>query len=447
MRRHRFGTFVGGIDLPDDKRATVDSAIQPLPLPERLYVPIDPCRLGKAVVCVQAGQRVRAAQRLAVTAGRMPVYAPADGVVAAAGNCAVAAGGAPGETPAVELTELVSVAEIRSDVEPVADWRAATAEELIEHIASGGLTTYDRSLEPLADWCAAARAAGVDSLLANGMENEPMLTADHRRLVEFGPEVIEGLAILARVLGVRWTALAVDARRTESYRLAADAAEEMDIQSLAVEHKYPIGHPVMLTRVLTGRKVPPGGRPPDVRVAVAPLAACLAVRRWVVRSEPPTGMAITVAGAAVGRPGNYQTPFGAPVGHVLDAADAVVDARDLCCGGPMTGTAVSTDAVIGPQTRALTWVPSPPPVPATACIRCSWCTDHCPVRLNVADLNDRYELGQIDRARRSDVVACIGCGVCSYVCPARLPLTERMRQLTRAVRIAEAQQLKIGVDQ
>ena len=374
----------------------------------------------------------------------MPVYAPADGVVAAVGECLPAGDDAPREVPAVELAELAQVPDVRSDVEPMTDWRAATADELIDRIAAGGLTTYRRPLEPLADWCAAARAAGVDSLVADGMENEPMLTADHRRLVQFGPEVIEGLAILARALGVRWTAVAVDARRTESYRPAAEAADKMDIQSLAVEHKYPVGHPVMLTKVLTGRKVPPGGRPWDVRVAVVGTEACLAVRRWVVQSHPPTGIVLTVGGAQVGRPGNYDVAFGTPVRHVRAAADAAVDMRDLCCGGPMTGTAASAEAVICPQTRALTSVPSGPPVPATACIRCAWCTDHCPVRLNVADLNDRYELGQVDRARRSDVVACIGCGVCSYVCPARLPLTGRMRQLKRAVRIAESEHLKIG---
>jgi len=444
MRRHRFGTFVGGIDLPDDKRAALDSAIQPLPPSERLYVPIDPCHLGDPTLCVDIGQRVHAGQRMALAGGRMPVYAPADGVVAAAGTCLTAGGDARREVPAVELTDLTERPDAASDVEPLADWRQVTADELIDRIAAGGLTTCREPLELLADWCAAARAAGVDSLLADGMENEPMLTADHRRLVQFGPDLVEGLAILARAVGAGWTALAVDARRTESYRPAADAAEGLGIECLAVEHKYPVGHPVMLTRVLTGRKVPPGGRPQDVRVAVVDAGTCLAVRRWVVQSRPPTAAVVTVAGAHVGRGGNFAVAFGTPIAHVLAAADAAVDVGDLCCGGPMTGVEVAAEAVVHAGTRGLLSVPAPAFAPATVCIRCAWCTDHCPVRLNVADLNDRYELGQVDRARRAHVEACIGCGVCSYVCPARLPLTFRMMQLKQAVRLTRTREACMG---
>ncbi|MCK5557491.1 MAG: 4Fe-4S dicluster domain-containing protein, partial [Candidatus Hydrogenedentes bacterium] len=76
----------------------------------------------------------------------------------------------------------------------------------------------------------------------------------------------------------------------------------------------------------------------------------------------------------------------------------------------------------------------PTPTGAAAqCIRCGWCRDHCPARLNVAVLNDLYELGQIESADKAGALACVECGVCSYICPARLPLAERLRQLKRTV--------------
>jgi electron transport complex protein RnfC len=96
---------------------------------------------------------------------------------------------------------------------------------------------------------------------------------------------------------------------------------------------------------------------------------------------------------------------------------------------------LSPAAVVGPATNAVLALkvgPEPMSTP-TQCIRCGWCTDHCPARLNVAALNDDYELKQIAHARRFGVQACVGCGVCTYVCPARLPLAQRVRQLIQAV--------------
>ena len=36
MRRQRFGTFVGGLDLPDEKYATMNKDIEPLAVPAAL---------------------------------------------------------------------------------------------------------------------------------------------------------------------------------------------------------------------------------------------------------------------------------------------------------------------------------------------------------------------------------------------------------------------------
>jgi electron transport complex protein RnfC len=59
--------------------------------------------------------------------------------------------------------------------------------------------------------------------------------------------------------------------------------------------------------------------------------------------------------------------------------------------------------------------------------------DHCPARLNVAMLNDAFELSLVDRAALGGALACVECGVCGYICPARLPLTQRVKQLKRQI--------------
>ena len=39
----------------------------------------------------------------------------------------------------------------------------------------------------------------------------------------------------------------------------------------------------------------------------------------------------------------------------------------------------------------------------------------------------------VSKSARAGAPACVDCGVCSYVCPARLPLSQRVRQLKRAI--------------
>ena len=102
-------------------------------------------------------------------------------------------------------------------------------------------------------------------------------------------------------------------------------------------------------------------------------------------------------------------------------------------GSAMTGMQVIAGAVTGASANALLAMENGRQPTPTPCIRCGWCSDNCPARLNVSALNDDFELGRSEAARRHGAPACIECGICSYVCPARLPLMQRVRLLKQAV--------------
>jgi electron transport complex protein RnfC len=136
---------------------------------------------------------------------------------------------------------------------------------------------------------------------------------------------------------------------------------------------------------------------------------------------------VTVAGPHVAQPANFLVPFGTRCVDLV--AGAAERGALLVHGGPMAGLPCDARAVVTPATTAVLALEAVTPPLSTPCIRCGWCTDHCPARLNVAALNDAFELSLLDRARRAQPAACVECGVCSYVCPARLPLTHRVKQL------------------
>lgn len=436
MRLRRFGTFAGGIVLPEDMTAR-DLPIRPMPLPRRLPVPLDPYALGRTRAEVSPGQAVAAGDRLGRAGEGMPVFAPVNATVAEIAHTEITGPeGVALQSPAVILQELRAV-QCWSSLPQQYDWRAASRQDALDRLAAGGVTTCQWPLQPLATLCARANEARVDTVIASAMTGELPDLAEHRLLVEHGPEVVRGLAILGMIVAAPTLVLAVDSRLTDDYRKLQEPARSYNVQPVALEPKYPIGREVMLTKVVTRRERPIGGTTLDARVLVLNISACLAAYRWVACGEPPATRVVTIAGTGIAQPGNYLLPFGTPAAHALAEAEASLGIGRFLEGGPMTGRLIPAGAVTTPATSALLSIVDGEDREPTTCIRCGWCTDHCPVRLNVSDLNDRYELGQLDRARRGGVLTCLGCGVCSYVCPARLPLAGRMRDLAGRVRAME----------
>jgi electron transport complex protein RnfC len=165
----------------------------------------------------------------------------------------------------------------------------------------------------------------------------------------------------------------------------------------------------------------------DLGIASIDPATCHAVLRWVVGGLPPTARVVTVSGDRPGRHENLWVPFGVPCEHLLAPSGTHVH------GGPMTGLRYDRDAVVSCTTDALLALDADAPDPPGPCIRCGWCTDHCPARLNVAALNDAFEMGDVELAERLKTLACVHCGICTYVCPARLPLSQRTQELKRTI--------------
>lgn len=425
----RYGIFTGGIDVPDEKQATLDESITTAAEVETLRVLLAPCGGLAAEPVVEPGQTVEAGQRLAdAGSDGVDVFAPLAGVVRAVTSADTGIGRQLMRSPAIELTDLSGPRDLPVGVETF-DWSVAADEELRRRIDESHLATFRRRPQPLTRWVHQARRAECDTLVVNAMESQPYVTADHRLLVERGEEVMRGLMILARAIGVKRCVLAVDERRTKNYDHLLAPAAHFDVEHVALPYKYPIGSDHILLKVLTRKEVPCGGGPLDIGAAVIDPATCLAAYLWVACQVRLNGRVVTVSGENVTRPANLFVPFGTDVHSLMRSARP-----PYMMGGPLVGVLCEGSAVVGPATNVVLALEPTPIGSPSQCIRCGWCRDHCPTRLNVAVLNDLYELARIESAEPLGVLSCVECGVCSYVCPARLPLTRRMRELKRAIR-------------
>lgn len=430
-RSHR--SFEGGVYLPLDKERTREKPIEVHPVPSRLCVPLALRRGQSAEIGVRTGQTVRCGEII----GRnltldMNVHAPADGVVFESGVC---------NTPH-EAEMLCVVVDTKPAAVPhVANAASVdTIDALCGHVASAGLFLQDGSGRSLAERLRRAVQRGCTDLILNGMESEPCLSTMARILQERTNDVVAGSFRLARLLGVRRTWLALGAANEVLIRRLEDDVRNTPIELAPLEHKYPQGHAHLLIKSLLEREVPPGGEDLDLGVCVVDVGTVVAMESSIRTGMPVTHRLVTVSGTAADRPGNYSVALGTPIRQLIMHVGAHPSLSRIVIGGPMTGILLEdVDAVVTQRTtgvvllgddieyeRRTEW-------PPTACTRCGWCLEDCPVGLDPRALLHAAERRRTEQAARLQVHACIHCGLCSYVCPAGLPVAESIRALQKIV--------------
>ncbi len=415
----RRGTFYGGIFLPSAKASTEHRPIEPLPLPDRLFVPV----AEGAVPTVHNDDKVRAGQRLARSeSGFEDTFCPVDGRMRA---LAVAATAWDNEVLAVEIeVQQERLTPPSSTAASPPDWTAINEDAVTRAVLLGAGSARTGSGGLAAEQIEQARQRGVSHIIVNGMESEPCRTADHRLLVEFGALLIGAAHRLHEYLGAKRSYIALDAAQKDLVRAIHELARRTPIRIVDLQNRYPVGTDPLLVQTLLGREIPLGREALDIGALVLGIDTIFHFGRALAERVPATARVVTVAGSAIDRPGNYWVPNGTPVRHVLQSVGLQSKPSRLIVGGPMTGQPLlDDDVVLTLRCPALLALPSQDGTQAasTACVRCGWCAEVCPMKLEPALLLQAIELQQERQLARLHPGACIDCGLCSYVCPSLLP--------------------------
>ncbi|MFP4146855.1 MAG: electron transport complex subunit RsxC, partial [Halorhodospira sp.] len=276
----------------------------------------------------------------------------------------------------------------------------------------------------------------VDTLVVNGCECEPFLSADHRLMLERTADIMAGIRLAMRACGAPRAVIGVEDDKPDAIEaLRAALAPEDPVRVEPLKAKYPQGSEKMLIKALLGREVPSGGLPYEIGVVVNNVGTMAQLGYLLPRGEGLIERVITVAGPGVDRPGNYRVPIGTPLRYLLEEVGFEGDDPSrIILGGPMMGNTVAfldvpvTKGVSGvlvlPEARKTGSVDDP----QQPCIRCGRCVEVCPVGLNPS------ELGRLAAKRQYQVMEeryhlndCFECGCCSYVCPSNIPLVQYFR--------------------
>ena len=445
--------FFGGVRPGDRKNLTRKLPSVPLSAPPRqVILPLEGPAGGPLRPLVKAGDAVAAGQLLAAGNPRFAaVHASVSGRVLAV-EPRLQSWGAKALSVVIENDG--------KDAAAPPAWEAAkrrdrpedlTPGEIVEMIAKAGISGMGGGGFPTAEKLKAA-IGKADTLILNGAECEPYLTADHRLMLERPGAVLGGARILMRALSLEHALVAVEGNKYD----AANALRESlpvrggDVSVAVVRARYPQGSEKQLIQRLTGRRVPSGKLPGDVGCAVFNVHTAAAVYDAVYDARPLVQRIVTVTGSAVAQPQNLLAPVGTPLEDLVAAAGGFRAEPDrVLAGGPMMGQAQfdlgvpllkGTGAVVG-----MTWGEvKPANQKETACIRCGRCVEACPMRLQPVYLRLYADAGRYRELERFHIMDCIECGACAYACPARIRLVHSIRAGKQHLRVEKAREQEGG---
>ncbi|WP_312680151.1 electron transport complex subunit RsxC [Stutzerimonas nitrititolerans] len=436
----------GGIHPPERKELSNRAPIQRMPLPAQLIVPLAQHLGAPAEPCVTLGEQVLKGQLIAEASGFVsaPLHAPTSGTVSFIG---------PQPYPHVSgmtATAIVIDSDGRDqwiELQPHTDYRQLPSAELLDIIRQAGINGLGGAGFPTAVKLTAPPTQTIRTLIINGTECEPYITADDLLMREKAAELVAGIEILEYLIQPQQVLIGIEDNKPEAIAAVRAAIGDRPYVLKVFPTKYPSGGEKQLIQILTGEEVPSGGLPADIGMLCQNVGTCVAVHDAVLLGKPLISRITTLTGEALARPMNVEALIGTPVTELLAFA-GLDDSKlnRLIMGGPMMGfTLPSMDVPLIKTTNCLlasTLAELPPPPPALPCIRCGECAEVCPASLLPQQLHF-FALGQEhEQLKAYNLFDCIECGACAYVCPSSIPLVQYYRAAKGEIRALEQKQQK-----
>lgn len=426
----KLSTFKKGLHPEDYKFYSNKQAIEKLPLPKDVYLPLQQHIGAPCEPLVKKGDRVKTGQIIADTKAYVsaPIHATITGVVKDVSKY---------DHPMGMRATMIHIQQDGEEewekLEKIQDWKWAPKEKMLDVIRKAGIVGLGGATFPAHVKLNPPEDKAIDSFILNGVECEPYLTADDRLMQEKTDDVLLGMSIMMHVLDVQKGYIGIENNKPEAIATMQKRVVEMGYpyKVVPLKVKYPQGAEKMLIYSVLKRKVPTGKLPMDVGVVVNNVGTALAVKEAIVDSKPLVERIVTVTGDGVNHPKNLSTRIGTPFQDMLEFCGGVKDdINQIFMGGPMMGlTQYRLQAPVIKGTSGLVAVTGDlvEEMDTFPCIRCGACVRACPMNLLPLRLSKMSQEGVIDKLDDFGIMNCIECGCCSFACPANIPIVQWIR--------------------
>ncbi len=417
----------GGANLPHLK-ATAEMESVVMPTPAVVKIPLSQHIGAPAKPVVKNGDKVFVGTLIGEAQGFVSanIHSSVSGTVKAVGE--IVMNGLPTMCVTIE-----SDGKMEKDPN-LAPFKVEKAEDIAEAARQSGLVGLGGAGFPASVKLTPDSKKKITTLVVNGAECEPYITSDYRECIENYNDVLEGIYLIKRMLGIKRVRLCIESNKDEAikklYEIASDRRDKKDkIKLMRLPERYPQGAEKVIVYSATGRKIAPGKLPSDVKCIVMNITSIGTLYRFITTGMPLVSKRITVDGTAVKEPKNVIVPIGTPIRELLDFVGEIDENADkILMGGPMMGIALNDlDAVVEKRNNGITVMKETKKAPQTPCIRCGRCAAKCPMGLYPAMVEAATRKNDIEAINGLNVNACMECGCCSYMCPAKRPLVQSMR--------------------
>ena len=417
------------LKLHEEKELTAHLAIRQAKIPEKVSIPLIQ-HLGK--MCqpvVKVGDEVKAGQLIATLEEKAvfaPIHSSISGKVSAIDDLPHPV---LGRAKAVVITSdgLNRKEEFRPNSQEVI--KQLTPHDIRRLIFDGGVVGMGGAGFPAHIKLEPPRH--LDSVILNGVECEPYLTADSRLMIEKAQEIILGIGLVVKCTGARNVYIAIEDNKPEAISGFEKLLPDSEYKLKVLKSQYPQGGEKQLIKSVLGREVPPGKLPFDVGAIVHNVATVYAMYEAVYSGKPLYERALTVAGDCLENPGNLLVRIGTSVKDLMDECGPLrKEPQRIVFGGPMMGIAqYSLNTPVIKSSNGVIFLSGKEIAPSEEefCIRCGRCVESCPLGLMPCLIALAVEKEKWDLAKAYGALECMECGACSYVCPQRRSIVQAIK--------------------
>ena len=422
-----FNTFRGGIHPPQRKTLTENQRIENLSVPQICHISMQQHTGVPAVPIVEIGDVIREGE----------LIGQAQGSAGANVHSAV-----PGKVIDIIEIESEKGKDITVIIEAegaftttcctsvINDWKKTDKSLLLDIVHESGIIGLDGASSLSTAKKPAFSDLKIDTLIVNGLESEPYLTAYDMLMRTHPGEIIEGIQIVLKILGIKKAVIAIGDNKKLSIKamkdIIKDITPEERITIKKIPNKYPQDAEKQLVYSVLKRVVSIQGQTVDAGVVVLNAGTVYSIREAVLFNKPLIERYLTVSGDMINRPGNYKVRIGTLISDIVEECGGLKGTpAKILLGGPLRGYSISslnmpvvkgTSGILFLSQAEVSSDKSDP------CIRCGRCISVCPAGLVPREIASAVENCKFDLTLKLRADACITCGSCSYICPSKRPL-------------------------
>jgi electron transport complex protein RnfC len=309
------------------------------------------------------------------------------------------------------------------------EWKQCSSEQLRQACHQAGVIGLGGAGFPSV---LKTQSSKIETVIINGVECEPYITADDRLMQERAAQIIEGALILQKMVQAQKVIIAIEKDKAQAVeRMQRCLPSDEAIEIKVVPNGYPSGSEKQLIYFLSHIEIAADRLPSEFGFVMFNVGTAYAVYDAIVQGKPLISRVVTLYPSQ-----NVDIRIGTPIDTLIDnAQDTIIQ------GGNLMGIPVENHAAPVTKVTSCLWVNTQSvPKKEQPCIRCGFCASVCPVNLLPQQLYWFVQGKQNAVAQENGLLDCIECGACAYVCPSEISLVDYYRQAKQEIKKVRLEQ-------